>query len=124
MHEGQLQIHLRAVLGEVGFVHFCQALGGTRVYVPYNLKDENEIVAAVGRELAEKLSREMAPATIRVPLARRDRALYFRAQGLSNAAIARKLGITESGVVKLFGREQGLPDRSGSAKNGGQLSLF
>lgn len=124
MHEGQLQIQLRAALGEVGFVHFCQALGGTRVYVPYTLRDDNEIVAAVGRELAEKLSRVLAPATIRVPLARRDRALHFRAKGLSNAAIARKLGITESGVIKLFNREQDLPDRPGCAKRSVQLDLF
>ena len=124
MREGHLQIHLRAVLGQEGFVHFCQALGGTRVYIPYTLKDENEIVGAVGRELAEKLSRALAPATIRVPLARTDRALHFRALGLSNAQIARKLGITESGVVKLFGREQDLPDRPGAAKTCAQLTLL
>lgn len=124
MHEGQLMIHLRAVLGEVGFVHFCQALGGTRVYIPYNMREDNEIVAAVGRDLADKLSRALAPATIRVPLARRDRALYFRREGLSNTLIARKLGITETGVEKLFGRERDLPDRPGSAKNDPQLPLF
>lgn len=124
MHEGQLTIHLRAVLGEEGFVLFCQGLGGTRVYVPYTMRDENEIVRAVGREAAEKLSRALAPATIRVPLARRDRALWYRAAGLSNAQIARKLGITESGVIKLFGREADLPDRPGKAKSTGQLTLF
>jgi len=124
VREGQLQIHLRAVLGQEGFVHFCQALGGTRVYIPYTMRDDNEIVAAIGRELAEKLSRALAPATIRVPLARRDLALHYRAAGLSNAAIARKLRVTESGVAKLFGREEGLPDRPGCAKNAAQLNLF
>jgi hypothetical protein len=43
---------------------------------------------------------------------------------MSNAAIARKLGITENGVEKLFGREQDLPDRPGSAKHDRQLNLF
>lgn len=124
MQEGQLTLHLRAVLGEEGFVHFAQELGGTRVYVPYTMRDENEIVRAVGRELAEKLSRALAPATIRVPLARRDRALHFRAAGKSNAQIARLLGITESGVVKLFGREAGLPDRPGKGTSPAQLTLL
>ncbi|MGE0773540.1 MAG: hypothetical protein AB7L36_00655 [Sphingomonadaceae bacterium] len=124
MREFALTRHLQAILGEEGFVHFCQELGGTRVYVPYSLRDENEIVQAVGRDAAEKLSRELAPATIRVPLARRDRAVYFRRQGLSNPQIARKLGITETGVEKLFGREPHLPDRPGRCRNEAQLKLL
>jgi len=122
--DGQLTIHLRAVLGEEGYVRFCQALGGTRVYVPWNLRDDSDVVEAVGREAADKLSRRFAPATIRVPLARRERALYYRRQGLSDAAIARKLGITENGVGKLFRREQDLPPRPRSDKNPSQLDLF
>lgn len=124
MEEGRLLTHLHAVLGEVGFVHFCQALGGTRVYVPYKLRDENEIVKAVGRELADKLARAMAPCHIRVPLARRERALHFYMQGLSNAQIARKLGITETGVEKLLRREPDLPPKPGSGKSPVQLSFL
>ncbi len=123
MREAALKLHLQAILGEEGLVLFCQALGGTRVYVPYNLKDDNDIVQAVGREAAEKLSRAMAPATIRVPLARRERALYYRGKSLSDAKIARKLGICETSVQKLFDRESDLPDRPGSKPNS-QLSLF
>lgn len=122
--EGALTLHLQAILGEAGFVRFCQELGGTRVYVPYTMREGNEIVAAVGRELADKLSRALAPATIRVPLARRSRALFYRQQDLSNAKIARLLGITESGVIKLFGRETDLPDRPGRAKHPAQLILL
>ena len=125
MEEGRLLTHLRAVLGEEGFVLFCQALGGTRVYVPYKCRDENEIVEAIGRELADKLSRALAPATIRVPLARRERALHFRGvMGLSNAQIARKLGITEGGVNKLFARERDLPDKAGSGRSPAQFELL
>ena len=125
MEEGRLLTHLRAVLGEEGFVHFCQALGGTRVYVPYKCRDDNEVVAAIGREMADKLSRALAPATIRVPLARRERALFFRGtQGMSNAAIARKLGITEGGVNKLFARERDLPDKAGSGRSPAQPNLL
>ncbi|MDE1917645.1 MAG: hypothetical protein KGJ57_18300 [Sphingomonadales bacterium] len=124
MHERHLTQHLRAILGDDGFVRFAQDLGGTRVYVPYQLKDDSDIVQAVGRVLADKLSRALAPATIRVPLARRERALAYRKQGLSDAAIARRLGITENGVGKLWSREVGLQERPGSARSAGQLDLF
>lgn len=122
--EGRLLAHLRALLGEADFVRFCQALGGTRVYVAYKFHEDNEIVEAIGRAAADKLSRALAPATIRVPLARRERALHYRAAGLSNAKIARLLGITESGVNRLFAREVGLPPRPGSGKSPTQLTLF
>lgn len=122
--DGRLTLHLHSILGEDGFVRFCQALGGTRVYVSWKLSDDHDVVQAVGREAADKLSRQLAPATIRVPLARRERALYYRRQGLSDAAIARKLGITENGVGKLFRREQDLPPRPRSAKSPSQLDLF
>ena len=125
MDDHRLLTHLRTVLCEEGFVRFCQALGGTRVYVPYKLRDDNEIVQAVGRDAADLLSRTFAPATIRVPLARRERALFFRAkQGLSNSAIARKLGITEGGVNRLFAREQDLPDKLASGRSPAQLTLL
>ncbi len=121
---GQLTLHLQVILGEEGLVRFCQELGGTRVYIAYTMRDESDVVQAIGRELAEKLSRAMAPATIRVPLARRLRALFYRREGLSDARIARRLGMTETGVTKLFGREAHLQDRPGKAKAAAQLSLL
>lgn len=124
INTGDLSAHLRQILGEEGFVLFCQELGGIRVYVPYKLKDDNEIVQAIGAELAEKLSRAMAPATIRVPLAKRERALYWRGKGLSNARVGRKIGMTETGVTKLFGREDNLPDKPESATPPEQMRLF
>lgn len=120
---GALTAHLREILGEESFVLFCQELGGARVYVPYSPKDDSDLVDAIGRDAAERLSSELAPATIRVPLARRERALYWRGKGLSNARIARKIGITETGVEKLFVREGDLPDRPGQSTSN-QLQLL
>lgn len=120
----KLTHHLRAILGDDGFIRLVEALGGTRIYVSWEMKDTSEVVQAVGRVAANKLSNAFAPATIRVPLARRERALYYRKTGLSDARIASKLGMTENGVGKLFRREVGLPDRPGSAKNPSQLDLF
>lgn len=124
MHSCSLKTHLRAILGDEGFVLLCQELGGTRLYVPHKLADDHEIVQIVGRDAADKLSRELARAQIRVPLARRERALYWRMKGLSAARIARKLGMTETGVDKLFAREADLPDRPGKSSNPAQLALF
>lgn len=121
---GKLKLELQAILGMEGFVQLCQELGGTRLYVAYQLRDEHDAVQALGRELADKLSRALAPATIRVPLAKRERALFYRQQGLSDARIARKLGMTENGVGKLFSREAHLPDRPGRGKEPAQLSLI
>ncbi|MEA3264171.1 MAG: hypothetical protein U9R07_11890 [Pseudomonadota bacterium] len=121
---GKLKLELQAILGEEGFVRLCQELGGTRLYVAYEMKDGHDAVEALGREMADKLSRALAPATIRIPLAKRERALFYRRQGLSDAKIARKLGMTENGVGKLFGREADLPDRPGRGKEPAQLSLI
>ncbi len=119
-----LTLHLKAILGEDGLANLAQALGGTRVYIPWNLHDDHDVVQAIGREPADKLSRALAPATIRVPLARVERAMYYRRQGLSDAKIALRLGITENGVAKLFKRQQDLPERTKKAKSPEQIEMF
>lgn len=115
VNDGELSSQLHDLLGKEGFVLFCQEFGGTRVYIPRKLWDNNDIVQAIGRERAGRLSAAFAPATIRVPLARRERALYWRAQGLSHGRIALKIGVTETAVNKLFQREESAgklrPDR-------------
>lgn len=116
---GELSNDLKALLGEPAFVALAQAFGGTRLYVPNTINADHEIAQAIGLDAAGKLSRRYSPATIRVPLARVDRALHYRAANLSNAAIARKLGITETAVDKLFARRSDAP-----AKGSAQLTLF
>lgn len=102
--DGQLSAELRTILGEDAFVRLCQEFGGTRLYVPLIVRDENAIVRAIGLAPARKLTHALAASTIRVPLARAERAAHYRRNGLSNGRIARKLGITESGVLKLLKR--------------------
>lgn len=114
----ELSGELLAMLGEEGFVALAQAFGGTRLVVPYKLDEEHEITKAIGMARATRLSRRYAPDQLRIPLARELRALHYRAKGLSNAQIARKLGITETGVDKLFRRRPDAPAK------GSQLSLF
>lgn len=103
-HAPSLSDDLLELLGEECFVKLCQAFGGTRLYVPYSVRDGHEIIQAIGVEGARKLVRRFSPATIRAPLSRRTRAVFYRRQGLSNRKIARLLGIGETGVEKLFQR--------------------
>lgn len=114
----QLTESLRHLLGADALVALTEAFGGRRLYVPQDLGPEHPIVRAIGAAAAGKLARRYSLAFIRVPLARELRARHYRAQGLSNGEIATKLGITETGVDKLFARMDRPP-----AKGSGQLFL-
>lgn len=110
---------LVTLIGEDAMVRLAEAFGGTRLFVPVKMTARHEIAQAVGLDCARRLSERLAPDVIRVPLARELRATHYRArQGLSNAEIARKLGMTETGVDKLFRRN---PDAPAKAS---QLPLF
>lgn len=109
---------LQALLGPGPFVALCERFGGRRLYVPQSLDADSPIVQAVGADAAAKLMRRYSLAFLRVPLAREHRARHYRAQGFSNGAIATKLGMTETGVDKLFARMDRPPE-----KGSGQLTL-
>lgn len=114
----QLTESLKALLGVEALVSLAERFGGRRLYVPLSIGAGHEIASAIGAEAAAKLARRYSLAFIRVPLARELRARHYRARGLSNGAIASKLGITETGVDKLFARMSRPPE-----KGSGQLSL-
>lgn len=104
---------LPSLIGEPALVRLAEAFGGTRLFVPTKMTDDHAIVAAIGLDAAFRLRDRLAPDYIRVPLARELRARHYRAQGLSNAQIARKLGVTEPGVNAMFKRHA--PPEKGSA---------
>lgn len=95
---------LETVIGPEAFLDLAQAFGGTRLYVPATMTKEHEIAVAIGMPAARVLSERFAPDVIRVPLAREARARSYRQAGASYAQIARRLGITETSVEKLFRR--------------------
>lgn len=97
---------LETLIGEDAFVALAEAFGGTRLFVPVKMDAEHTIAQAIGLPAARSLVARLAPDVIRVPLARELRARHYRAAGRSNAQIARALGITESGVDKLFARQR------------------
>ncbi|WP_174279026.1 hypothetical protein [Sphingomonas bacterium] len=95
---------IAATIGEDGLIALAAAFGGTRLYVPERISADHDIVRAIGADAAATLAARFALHTIRVPLAREQRAVRLRSQGASNAQIAVKLGMTETGVNKLFAR--------------------
>jgi DNA-binding transcriptional regulator LsrR (DeoR family) len=110
---------LTMLIGEDALVRLAEAFGGTRLYVPATMKPEHDIVRAIGPDAAQRLAARVAPDVIRVPLAKDLRARHYRAQGRSNAQIATALGMSETGVEKMFRR---MPDAP--AKGSNQLDLF
>ena len=97
-------IELIGVIGEAATVALAEAFGGTRLYVPSRVRESHRITRAIGHEAAQALSAFYSPDAIRVPLARELRAMHYQAKGLSHERIARKLGITATGVARLLKR--------------------
>lgn len=113
-----LSAALLARLGVESFIALVEAFGGTRLYIPPVITPDNEIAQAIGMAAAQELSRRYAPDQLRIPLARELRARHYRAHNFSNAQIARKLGLTEPAVNKIFARMDQVP-----AKGSAQLLL-
>ena len=118
----RLTSELITLLGERAFIALAEAFGGRRLYVPRKIDIEGEIAKAIGPDAANLLSERKSPDYIRVPLAREVRARHYRAAGLSNGAIATKLGMTETGVNHLFARMDGPPEKGSEPDR--QLSFF
>ncbi|TJW61040.1 MAG: winged helix-turn-helix domain-containing protein [Mesorhizobium sp.] len=112
---------LLRLLGPAGLVRLAERHGGTRLYIPAT-PERGKLADELGIELAEKLSRRFGPDYLSVPLVRELRARHYRSAGCSNADIARKLGLSESAVNRLFQRMDNVPVKgSGDPR---QLKLF
>ncbi len=113
---------LLALLGPDDFMRLVERHGGTRLYVPRG-DGASGLAEEIGAAAVEKLRSRRAGEWIRVPLAREWRARQYRLAGLSNSQIAVKLGLTETGVDKMFGRMQHKPAK-GARPDPRQLKLF
>lgn len=118
MNEAGLTEELAALIGEDALIALAESRGGTRLYVP---ADPAILTPAIGALAAARLADRYGGATLRAPLARERRARHYRAQGLSNADIARRLGLTETGVDKMFARMASPPAKGSDPR---QLSLL
>ncbi len=119
MKRDQLTPALRELLGDADFIRLVEAFGGTRLYVP-PAGEGTRIPNACGREIADKLATRYAGDSIPVPLAKQFRALHYRGQGMTNAAIAVRLGLAEASVNRIFRTADDVPEK-GQFR---QLTLF
>jgi hypothetical protein len=117
-----LTMHLKAILGEDGWPFSPKPLAG-RASMSRGICAMIVRSQALGRDQADKLSRALAPATIRVPW-RAKNAPSIIGDKVCRCQIARKLGITENAVAKLFKRQQDLPERPKKAKSPAQIEMF
>lgn len=91
-------------LSDAQMVALAEAFGGTRVYIPNRLAADHPVALAIGIEAGVALVEAIGSGTLHVPIARELRARHYRAAGLSYERIALKLGITRSGVDRMFKR--------------------
>lgn len=110
----ELSAELLALLGEEAFLALVEAFGGERIPVPGE-KESVALIAAIGPEAARKLQRVHGGNKLNVPLARELRARKYRAAEMDDRQIAKRLGMTVSGVERLFNR---LPDRPARPRKG------
>jgi hypothetical protein len=112
---------LLLLIGPSALVRLAEAHGGTRLYVPVSA-ERTGLTRLLGEEAVEKLVRRYGRDYILVPLARELRARHYRAAGASNGDIARRLGITERAVERIFAGMANPPIKgSGDPR---QLRLF
>lgn len=121
MNDEARSAELLGLLGLGAFMRLAEEFGGTRLYIARS-GDTTDLAKQLGAKAAAKLGERYAGTYIRVPLAREHRARQYRKNGQSNAEIARRLGMTETGVDKLFSRMPGKPIKgSGDPR---QIDLF
>ncbi|TIV64899.1 MAG: hypothetical protein E5V89_28895 [Mesorhizobium sp.] len=121
MSDEQRSAELLGLLGADAFLRLAEEYGGTRLYIPRS-GDTTDLAKQLGAKAACKLGERYAGTYIRVPLAREHRARHYRQIGQSNAEIARRLGMTETGVDKVFGRMPGKPVKGSHDPR--QIDLF
>lgn len=105
-----LSRNLHALLGDAGFLALVETFAGERIYVPMSGANDR-LSEGLGHEDAAKLCRAYPGMRISVPLARDFRARQYRAAGLNNHEIAKRLNITVSGVDRIFRRMPSPPNR-------------
>lgn len=95
-----LSFELFELLGHEGFMQLVEQYGGLRIYIAAG--DASKLTENLPQNVMKKLASRYRGDVIRVPLAKHYRARHYRLTGMSDREIARKLGMTETGVEKLF----------------------
>ncbi|GGA82455.1 hypothetical protein GCM10011491_07340 [Brucella endophytica] len=129
-----MEAQLRELLGDEDFLKLVENYGGIRLFVPsFGANEMTNVERVLGADAARKLAELWGGDYLVPPLARTFRAIRYQRDGLSNAKIAQRLGITESGVVRIFSREnaarrvrreklRGGLDTAGSTRSGSTIA--
>jgi len=96
-------MELHELLGPDDYLVLVEKYGGIRLFIPKNI-ERSQLKHVLDSHNLARLSDCYGGNYIKIPLDRTFRAGRYRGQGKSNARIARKLGITESAVERLFAR--------------------
>lgn len=119
-----LAAELMATLSEDDFFALVEAYAGVRLYVPAD-PTRSDLPEAIGMKAALHLAREWPGGYIKVPLAREFRARRYVENGMTNRAVAQRLGLTESAVERLLKRiRDKKPVLRARKKLPGQTELF
>lgn len=97
---------LAQALGREGLLTLLEKRGGTRLPVPSKV-GASKLVDELGVAIAAALVEHWGGLVLKVPLGRTWRVEVLRAQGLSYADIATRVGLTEDGVWRIL-RTSGL----------------
>ena len=90
---------LARLIGRAAALALIERHGGARIAVPRTVNQASTLARQIGLEAARALADRHGGLTLKIPLAKSWRALiYRRRDGLSYAAIARRLGAAESSV--------------------------
>lgn len=98
------RIDLASVLSERELIALAEVFGGTRLYLPAGVRPGHPLAKALGHDVAVALVKTVGAGTLRIPIARELRARHYRDNGDSYAQIARRLGMSEVGVQRMFKR--------------------
>jgi hypothetical protein len=91
---------LTDVIGVEAALTLFEKSGGVLLYVPAAPKEDSPLAKLIGFEAAKALGRIKGGENIKPPLAKLWRTRVYHARGMSQADIARRLGIDASTVSR------------------------
>ena len=92
------------LIGESDALLLFEEFGGLRLYIPNVRPEASNLCSVITQEAVEKLTQEWGGNYIKLPLAREFMAVRYLSEGRSVRYIAKRLGLTESGVNRMFQR--------------------
>lgn len=108
---------LARLIGRQATLTLIELHGGTRIPIPRTVNQGTRLAREIGLDAARALCAVHGGVELKVPLAKPWRALiYRRRDGLSYAAIARRLGASDTSVWEWL--------KEGGATTAAQLDLF